>query len=244
MYSSLSVRLPVYLPVCLSLWLQSDRMEDQRCSLPDLDDGLGLVPEGQDEFLSLVQRVQSRRMDEQRALLQTFTSSSSHHRRHHHHHQWWRTDRQLGSDEDILIWPKASCCSQQSTSRFCVDHHHHHHPCSELPVLNSETKTSTKEDCLPDGSRGTEQGPDRTRSKLNQVQTELFPVWTRSRQNQVWTESGPDWITSRQNQAFTQPGLNWIRSAWNQVQIQPVPCFCVNESTSVEIFTLEKIKTF
>uniref|UniRef100_A0AAQ6AJR5 Uncharacterized protein n=1 Tax=Amphiprion ocellaris TaxID=80972 RepID=A0AAQ6AJR5_AMPOC len=46
---------------------QSDRMEDQRCSLPDLEDVLGPVPEGQEDFFSLVQRVQSRRMDEQRA---------------------------------------------------------------------------------------------------------------------------------------------------------------------------------
>ncbi|XP_028270608.1 G-protein-signaling modulator 2 [Parambassis ranga] len=46
---------------------QSDRMEDQRCSLPDLDDVVGQVPEGQEDFFSLVQRVQSRRMDEQRA---------------------------------------------------------------------------------------------------------------------------------------------------------------------------------
>uniref|UniRef100_A0AAQ5XTS0 Uncharacterized protein n=1 Tax=Amphiprion ocellaris TaxID=80972 RepID=A0AAQ5XTS0_AMPOC len=45
----------------------SDRMEDQRCSLPDLEDVLGPVPEGQEDFFSLVQRVQSRRMDEQRA---------------------------------------------------------------------------------------------------------------------------------------------------------------------------------
>uniref|UniRef100_A0AAQ6A5Q8 G protein signaling modulator 3 n=1 Tax=Amphiprion ocellaris TaxID=80972 RepID=A0AAQ6A5Q8_AMPOC len=46
---------------------KSDRMEDQRCSLPDLEDVLGPVPEGQEDFFSLVQRVQSRRMDEQRA---------------------------------------------------------------------------------------------------------------------------------------------------------------------------------
>uniref|UniRef100_A0A1A7YEJ1 G-protein signaling modulator 1a n=1 Tax=Iconisemion striatum TaxID=60296 RepID=A0A1A7YEJ1_9TELE len=46
---------------------QSDRMEDQRCSLPHLDDVIGLAPEGQEDFFSLIQRVQSRRMDEQRA---------------------------------------------------------------------------------------------------------------------------------------------------------------------------------
>ncbi|XP_051250613.1 uncharacterized protein gpsm1a isoform X2 [Dicentrarchus labrax] len=68
---------------------QSDRMEDQRCSLPDL------VPEGQEDFFSLVQRVQSRRMDEQRASLllthteddiNTHTTGSSPHHHHHHHH--------------------------------------------------------------------------------------------------------------------------------------------------------------
>ncbi|XP_037618990.1 G-protein-signaling modulator 1 isoform X1 [Sebastes umbrosus] len=48
---------------------QSDRMEDQRCSLPDLEDVVGSVPEGQEDFFSLIQRVQSRRMDEQRASL-------------------------------------------------------------------------------------------------------------------------------------------------------------------------------
>ncbi|XP_030579416.1 uncharacterized protein LOC115775992 [Archocentrus centrarchus] len=71
---------------------QSDRMEDQRCSLPDLDDVLSPVPEGQEDFFSLVQRVQSRRMNEQRASLllrnseddQDAHSSSLHH--HHHHH--------------------------------------------------------------------------------------------------------------------------------------------------------------
>lgn len=42
-------------------------MEDQRSSLPHLDDVMGLVPGGQEDFFSLIQRVQSRRMDEQRA---------------------------------------------------------------------------------------------------------------------------------------------------------------------------------
>ncbi|XP_074525835.1 uncharacterized protein LOC141790097 [Halichoeres trimaculatus] len=74
---------------------QSDRMEDQRCSLPDLDDVVGGVPEGQDDFFSLIQRVQSRRMDEQRASmmvtqteddLHTSTAGSSPRHRHHHHH--------------------------------------------------------------------------------------------------------------------------------------------------------------
>ncbi|KAI3373026.1 hypothetical protein L3Q82_023472 [Scortum barcoo] len=75
---------------------QSDRMEDQRCSLPDLDDVIGPVPEGQEDFFSLIQRVQSRRMDEQRASLlltdrssneddhDAYTAGSSPH--HHHHH--------------------------------------------------------------------------------------------------------------------------------------------------------------
>nr|XP_020496442.1 G-protein-signaling modulator 1-like [Labrus bergylta] len=58
---------------------QSDRMEDQRCSLPDLDDVVGTLPEGQDDFFSLIQRVQSRRMDEQRAsLLVTHTEDDTH----------------------------------------------------------------------------------------------------------------------------------------------------------------------
>ncbi|XP_071328411.1 G-protein-signaling modulator 3-like [Trachinotus anak] len=48
---------------------QSDRMEDQRCPLPDLDDVDGSVPEGQEDFFSLIHRVQSRRMEEQRAWL-------------------------------------------------------------------------------------------------------------------------------------------------------------------------------
>ncbi|KAF7647572.1 hypothetical protein LDENG_00170210 [Lucifuga dentata] len=45
---------------------QSDRMEDQRSSLPDLDEVVGLVPD-QEDFFTLLHRVQSRRMDEQRA---------------------------------------------------------------------------------------------------------------------------------------------------------------------------------
>ncbi|XP_029296146.1 uncharacterized protein LOC115013783 [Cottoperca gobio] len=48
---------------------QSDRMEDQRCSLPDVEDGVGGVPVGQEDFFTLIHRVQSRRMDEQRASL-------------------------------------------------------------------------------------------------------------------------------------------------------------------------------
>lgn len=65
-------------------------MEDQRCSLPDLDDVVNSVPEGQEDFFSLIQRVQSRRMDEQRASLHTHTTGSSPH--HHHHHHWWRPE--------------------------------------------------------------------------------------------------------------------------------------------------------
>nr|XP_046243604.1 G-protein-signaling modulator 1 [Scatophagus argus] len=62
---------------------QSDRMDDQRCSLPDLDDVLHSAPEGQEDFFTLIQRAQSRRMDEQRASLQTHTAGSSHHCHHH-----------------------------------------------------------------------------------------------------------------------------------------------------------------
>ncbi|XP_036953741.1 uncharacterized protein gpsm1a isoform X2 [Acanthopagrus latus] len=58
---------------------QSDRMDDQRCSLPDIDDVV------QEDFFSLVQRVQSRRIDEQRASLQTHTADSTHHHHHNHH---------------------------------------------------------------------------------------------------------------------------------------------------------------
>uniref|UniRef100_A0A3Q2U6K1 Uncharacterized protein n=1 Tax=Fundulus heteroclitus TaxID=8078 RepID=A0A3Q2U6K1_FUNHE len=45
-------------------------MEDQRCSLPPPHEAAGPVPEEQENFFSLVQRVQSRRMDEQRASMQ------------------------------------------------------------------------------------------------------------------------------------------------------------------------------
>ncbi|XP_034450892.1 G-protein-signaling modulator 1 [Hippoglossus hippoglossus] len=66
---------------------QSDRMEDQRCPLPDLDDLVGSAPEGQEDFFSLIQRVQSRRMDEQRVSLMTSHTEdeddSSPHRHHH-----------------------------------------------------------------------------------------------------------------------------------------------------------------
>lgn len=74
---------------------QSDRMEDQRCSLPDLDDMIGTVPEDQEDFFSLVQRVQSRRMDEQRASMllrqakddqdAPLAGSSTHHYHRHCH---------------------------------------------------------------------------------------------------------------------------------------------------------------
>nr|XP_020450769.1 G-protein-signaling modulator 1-like [Monopterus albus]XP_020450771.1 G-protein-signaling modulator 1-like [Monopterus albus] len=78
---------------CMLIQYQSDRMDDQRCSLPDLDDVAGSVPEGQEDFFSLIQRVQSRRMNEQRAsLLLTHTeddydndgpAASPHHQYHH-----------------------------------------------------------------------------------------------------------------------------------------------------------------
>ncbi|AWP07738.1 putative G-protein-signaling modulator 2-like [Scophthalmus maximus] len=68
---------------------QSDRMEEQRCPLPDLDHLVGSDPGGQEEdFFSLIQKVQSKRMDEQRASPLTShngeeeDSSPS----HHHHH--------------------------------------------------------------------------------------------------------------------------------------------------------------
>ncbi|XP_026199611.1 G-protein-signaling modulator 1 [Anabas testudineus] len=70
---------------------QSDRMEDQRCPLPDLDDVVESVPEGQEDFFSLIQRVQSRRMNEQRAWLlineddDDARASSSSSSDHHHH---------------------------------------------------------------------------------------------------------------------------------------------------------------
>uniref|UniRef100_A0A3Q3XG57 Uncharacterized protein n=1 Tax=Mola mola TaxID=94237 RepID=A0A3Q3XG57_MOLML len=82
--ASLSLSCPSH--SLLSALSQSDRMEDQRRSLPDLEDVLALVPEGQEDFLSLVQRVQSRRMDEQRASLRTHSAGSSPRRHHHHHH--------------------------------------------------------------------------------------------------------------------------------------------------------------
>ncbi|CAJ1069347.1 G-protein-signaling modulator 1 [Xyrichtys novacula] len=71
---------------------QSDRMEDQRCSLPDLEDVLASVPEGQDDFFSLIQRVQSRRMDEQRASMSVAHTEEDKHIDkagsfpHHNHH--------------------------------------------------------------------------------------------------------------------------------------------------------------
>ncbi|KAF6716795.1 G-protein-signaling modulator 1 [Oryzias melastigma] len=52
---------------CMLIHYQSDRMEDQRCSLPDLDEMMVPVPEGQEDFFCLLQRVQSKRIDEQRA---------------------------------------------------------------------------------------------------------------------------------------------------------------------------------
>ena len=98
---SVSLSVSVSLSLCLSLsvplfvYLQSDRMEDQRCPLPDLNEVTGSVPEGQEDFFSLIQKVQSRRMDEQRASLliphtkagdDTHSAGSS----LHHHHHWWR----------------------------------------------------------------------------------------------------------------------------------------------------------
>lgn len=71
-------------------------MEDQRCSLPDLEDVAGLLPDAQEDFFSLIHRVQSRRMDEQRAsvLMSPTEDNNDNHSsissgRHHHHHHWW-----------------------------------------------------------------------------------------------------------------------------------------------------------
>lgn len=69
--------------------LQSHRMEDQRCSLPDPDQVLSSGSDNQEDFLSLVERVQSRRMDEQRASLQSPPTGPAH-LQHHPRHQWWR----------------------------------------------------------------------------------------------------------------------------------------------------------
>uniref|UniRef100_A0A665TUZ7 G protein signaling modulator 1a n=1 Tax=Echeneis naucrates TaxID=173247 RepID=A0A665TUZ7_ECHNA len=66
-----SYQIPGFHSPNFSVCLQSDRMEDQRCPLPDLEDVTGSVPEDQEDFFSLIQRVQSRRMDEQRASLLT-----------------------------------------------------------------------------------------------------------------------------------------------------------------------------
>ncbi|XP_031696609.1 G-protein-signaling modulator 2-like [Anarrhichthys ocellatus] len=66
---------------------QSDRMEDQRCSLPDLDDVVGPVPEDQQDLFSLIQRVQSRRMDEQRASLLPMPSEDHINIHHPQNHQ-------------------------------------------------------------------------------------------------------------------------------------------------------------
>ncbi|XP_075879109.1 uncharacterized protein LOC142886082 isoform X1 [Nelusetta ayraudi] len=63
---------------CRLIQYQSHRMDDQRCSLPDLDRVLATGAEGQEDFLSLVERVQSRRMDEQRASLQSHPAGSAH----------------------------------------------------------------------------------------------------------------------------------------------------------------------
>lgn len=71
---------------CTLIQYQSHRMDDQRCSLPELDQVLASGPENQEDFLSLVERVQSRRMDEQRASLQSPPAGPTH-LQHHPHHQ-------------------------------------------------------------------------------------------------------------------------------------------------------------
>ncbi|XP_056151214.1 G-protein-signaling modulator 1 [Lampris incognitus] len=62
---------------------QSKRMEDQRCSVPELDEISASLPDGQEDFFSLIQRVQSRRLNEQRASLliehtETHTDTHTH----------------------------------------------------------------------------------------------------------------------------------------------------------------------
>lgn len=50
-----------------SLALQSSRIDDQRCSPPDSGPRAPTVPD--EDFFSLIQRVQAKRMDEQRVHL-------------------------------------------------------------------------------------------------------------------------------------------------------------------------------
>ena len=55
---------------------QSSRIEDQRCTLPD-PGGSDAGSEGHEDLFSLIQRVQARRMDEQRAPLHTDQAQDS-----------------------------------------------------------------------------------------------------------------------------------------------------------------------
>lgn len=51
----------------ICLWLQSSRIDDQRCSPPEEGQHAITVPD--EDFFSLIQRVQAKRMDEQRVQL-------------------------------------------------------------------------------------------------------------------------------------------------------------------------------
>ena len=55
--------------ILVSLWLQSSRIDDQRCSPPEAGPHAPTVPD--EDFFSLIQRVQAKRMDEQRVQLPT-----------------------------------------------------------------------------------------------------------------------------------------------------------------------------
>lgn len=63
----LSSFLPLPPSISFSLPLQSSRIDDQRCSPPDLGPRAPTVPD--EDFFSLIQRVQAKRMDEQRVHL-------------------------------------------------------------------------------------------------------------------------------------------------------------------------------
>lgn len=51
-------------PTCVSLSAQSSRIDDQRCPPPDVPPRGPTMPD--EDFFSLIQRVQAKRMDEQR----------------------------------------------------------------------------------------------------------------------------------------------------------------------------------
>lgn len=57
----------MFLYYLIHLWLQSSRIDDQRCSPPEAGQHALTVPD--EDFFSLIQRVQAKRMDEQRVQL-------------------------------------------------------------------------------------------------------------------------------------------------------------------------------